>query len=559
MIVGCIKMYGSNILSRIKNQYKVFSDKPSLYDTDEKYPNDLISSNKLSINVWRNHNFEVMNNVLNSCFDYSGFDVHFNLSDYDDSFSFYGFMESSLEIIWINSEIYKDRKSISEWIDWLVSRISELRAKTTSPIIVISWNAWSDSSPYHNGLNIPGVFFVDLNEISRREETILLDHRTSKFSGTPISRKIQPIIARYIAFHWVLGVLSPPIKALALDLDNTLHDGVLGEDGLAGVSIHNGFKELQEFCLELKNKGIFLILVSKNDINDVSALFNSRVEYPLGLSDFSVVKVSWDGKSKAIMEAASDLNIAVESILFVDDNIGELYSVSENLPEVKILHANGAIETLKSLELYPGLWRWQKSNDDQLRIDDMAANKRRQELIGNGDTSSYLRSLGVSITININESSNIARLAELSGKTNQFNLSILRLNQVELVGFMNAKFSRVISISLEDSLSNSGTIALLVAEKVDRYLIVRELCVSCRALGRGLETDMIFYAIKNLDLFYSCDGVKFIYKEADRNSPVRNWLSGVSDYSEDSTYVLSKESLIGYSFNNGIVFRGGVA
>src|SRR5690606_10593380 len=101
-----------------------------------------------------------------------------------------------------------------------------------------------------------GVFFVDLNEVSCREGFNLLDHRTSKFSGTPISRKIQPIIARYIAFHWVLGVLSPPIKALALDLDNTLHDGVLGEDGVDGVSIHNGFKELQEFCLELKNKGI---------------------------------------------------------------------------------------------------------------------------------------------------------------------------------------------------------------------------------------------------------------------------------------------------------------
>src|SRR5690606_15627827 len=133
------------------------------------------------------------------------------------------------------------------------------------------------------------------------------------------------------------------------------------------------------------------------------------------------------------------------------DNIGELYSVSENLPEAKILHANGAIETLKSLELYPGLWRWQKSDDDQLRIDDMAANKRRQELMAKGDSSSYLKTLGVSITININESSNIARLAELSGKTNQFNLSILRLNQVELVDFMNDESFRVVSISLEDS------------------------------------------------------------------------------------------------------------
>ena len=159
-------------------------------------------------------------------------------------------------------------------------------------------------------------------------------------AGTPVSNAAQPLLARKLACHWIPATIFPPIKAVALDLDNTLHDGVLGEDGIQGVQLTPAHQALQHFIKSLQQRGIFIALLSRNEPIDVEALFAQRDDYPLRWDDFSVTEISWGDKAAAINRIAKALRVAADSILFVDDNPGELASVAAQLPQVHTVYAS---------------------------------------------------------------------------------------------------------------------------------------------------------------------------------------------------------------------------
>jgi FkbH-like protein len=338
-----------------------------------------------------------------------------------------------------------------------------------------------------------------------------------------------------------------------------LHDGVLGEDGVNGVSINHEFRELQKRILKLKESGIFLILISKNEHKDVKQLFAARTDYPLQWDDFSVIKASWDSKAKAIAQAAKELNISTDAILFIDDNIGELNHVASHCQAVHILHASSATNTTRAIQFYPGLWRWQSSHDASLRIADMKANRLRNELKSSLlSESDYFKSLEVRLTIRYDDRQNITRLAELCEKTNQFNLAISRFNQTQIQNFMHSQNMSVISIALSDRLSDSGTIAVMVTEKNKETLIVREACISCRALGRNLENDIILSALKHVRFIHHCTAISLIYNKGERNQPAKKWLDEtLSVLGNKETLMMDKTKLLAYQPGEGLLLNIG--
>jgi FkbH-like protein len=515
------KIEAQNILFAKKLNRLALIDLPSIEPAGEH----------LSINVWRNHAFETVADIALPYFTFASLSVKFNISSYDDSLQFQNHQLASVELLWLDSDVYLKKLNAKEWSSWLIERIRRLRSLTTAPILVATW-AYDDSLEQElvNSLaNQYGVYFANLSELSKLEGFALLSQRSATFSGTALSNTAQLHVARELACKWLPAVLLPPIKAIALDLDNTLHSGILGEDGAKGVILTPEHSDLQKFIKTLLNKGIFIALISRNEESDVKNLFEMRQDYPLKWSDFSATEISWGDKSSAMLRIANKLRIGTDSILFIDDNPGELFEVNKGVPGIHLLHAQSdASLTQEAISYYPGLWRWNIEVDDLKRIQDLKANIARDDLLLKAtNKEDYYKNLGVTLTFRNNPKDQLTRLESLCAKTNQFNLSLNRSNQYELAKKIEGENSCVSSVSLADRLSDSGIIATIVAEKQMDTLVIHELCISCRAMGRQLEDHIIINSLLNMPNFRDCSTINFLVREGPRNLPARVWLANL--------------------------------
>lgn len=486
---------------------------------------------QVRVNVWRNHAIEPLLPLMAPFCAYGGWQSDFHLSGYDDTLIFADRREADAELLWLDSRRFLAQTSFADWRQWLEMRLRDLRASSVAPIILATWceeradcetlQAMADS--------IPAVSFADLGAACAEAEVPLLDERSAQMAGTPIGKAAQLVLARKLACHWLPATLFPPVKALVLDLDHTLHSGVLGEQGFQGVQLTSGHAELQRYLKSLQQRGVFLALVSRNEMTDVEELFRQREDYLLRWEDFSAVEVSWGEKVAAIERIAEKLRIAPDSMLFVDDNPGELANVAMQLPKMHTVMAHSdASLTLRVVQFYPGLWRWRVESDDLKRLQDLGANVERDALaktiIAPDD---YFRSLQIALVYRYDPEEQLNRVADLCNKTNQFNLALRRFNQAEVAELMSSQNACVASVQLRDRFADSGVIAVIVAERKGEQLVVEELCISCRALGRQLESTIILLALREMPIFKGCSEVTFRVEHGPRNTPALNWLGGL--------------------------------
>lgn len=518
------------------------------------------------VNVWRNHGFEPLQPLIANYAAFRGWPLSFRLSGYDDSFSFSGIQSASVELLWMDSTRTLDRIDFSDWLDWLMDRLIILRQLSKAPIVLATWlTEESQRDALQNRLKkLPAVYFADMNEVSETAGVPLLDDRSATMAGTSLSSRAQIVLARTLTCKWLAGAALPPVKAIALDLDNTLHAGVLGEDGIDGVVLTTEHKKLQLFVKELQKLGIFIALVSRNEYADVEALFKQREDYPLRWEDFSAIEVSWGHKGDALQRIAQKLRISTDAILFVDDNPGELAAVAQQLTKLQTIYADTSAElTRSSIEYYPGLWRWKQEADDAKRILDMKASAERDTIaLTHTDPAEYLRSLQVTLTHFVNPLSQLGRLSDLCRKTNQFNLVIRRFSEAELSDRMKRQDTCVASVQLSDRLSDSGIIAVIVAERSGFQLNVEEICISCRAMGRHLENDIILQALRQMPIWAECKTVQFKVQYGDRNQPALDWLKNLFNMSgvvlnNDLSYLIPIDILEKISPLQGIMLVNG--
>jgi FkbH-like protein len=471
----------------------------------------------LTINVWRNHNFETLSQLIEPYSLFGRWHAHWNLSAYDDTLLFEGWQPAAAELIWLDAERAGDSA-------WLAHRVAALRALTRAPILLASWLPAADALQ-----EIADVYVLDLRELCRTFDVPLLNERTAALAGTPISKQAQPLIARELGCRALPALLFPPIKGIALDLDDTLHAGVLAEDGAHGVQLTDAHRTLQLQLKALRERGVYLCLVSRNEPRDVAQLYEARADYPLRPADFSVIEVSWNDKPAALQRCTEHLRIAPDALLFVDDNAGELAASSAALPSLHTLHAQpDAALTLRALDHYPGLWRFRTGAADAVRIADLQANTERTALAARAlDPDAYFRSLQVQLSFRYNAPSELERAAELSAKTNQFNLALKRWNVASLREYLSLPDASIVSVQLQDRLSDSGVIAVLCAHRQGPTLRVEELCISCRALGRRLEHSIVMLALRALPGLRGCTDVEFAVAEGARNQPALRWLEDI--------------------------------
>lgn len=525
-------------MNRLEAQQALFSFSPTRMMLQSVDINDFARVSK-RINVWRNHAIEPVLALARPYLSYGGWHADFLVSGYDDALSFSAHGDVDLEIVWLDSERYWSSMTADNWVSWIAARLTKLRAMSKVPIVLATWvGTDAIAASVRAALDvIPACHFADMREACEPSGAPLLDHRSSLVAGTPVNPRVHGWLARELACRWMPACLFPPIKAIALDLDNTLHAGVLGEDGPVGVKLNDSHKALQEHLLELRQRGIFLALVSRNETSDVQGMFEIRRDYPLRWEHFSVTDISWGNKADAISNVAQTLRISVDSILFVDDNPGEIISVTNRFPEIHAVLADaGAHVTARAISYYPALWRWNFGQDDMQRVADFEANASRDRLLLEAeDSAAYFRSLGVRLTVRVDPRDQLSRLSELSSKTNQFNLALRRFGEAEIAERIDRSDACVVSVALSDSLSDSGVIALLVAERVGNSLVVEDLCISCRALGRHIEDVIVVSCLRAMPLFNACGEVVFRAECGPRNEPARTWLARI----------LSSEPIVG--------------
>ena len=477
---------------------------------------ETINPKKIKINVYRNHAFETMEALINVFLSFSNIHADFWYSDYDDSFNF-NVQESDINILWIDAARYKE----INFTEWLQNRISVLKKASSAKILVYLTENISDVN-----LMIPDVTIADSCDVKSLlndeffEYTDMITH-----TGTPLSSKSLLYIARELGFKYIPALAKPSLKAVIIDLDNTFYDGILGEDGIDGIKPRYEFsKKLKK----LKEQGIMLGISSKNEERDVRELFDKRRDLGLKLEDFAAYSINWDSKAEGIIKIINKMNIGFDSVLFVDDNIGEIEWVKSQIPGIKTLTASD-VNIVNSIDLYPGLYKSSALKEDAIRTKDIKANELRENLF-NKDEDEYFKQLQMEITYSINPLNKKERIVELVNKTNQFIFSYKRYSNETISEYFSDSHKAVMTIELQDKLSDSGVIGIITATNENNTLKIDEICVSCRALGRHIEDYMLNTAFVILKNHLNCsDTIKFDFIQGPRNMPAKNWLEKYAD------------------------------
>jgi FkbH-like protein len=494
----------------------------------------------IDVNVYRNQPFELVGTALRPFLAFAGLEASVNYGAYDDSVSFSGRGSAGLEIVSLDFDRYRDRFTVAELTAWLVDRALTLRMLSPAPILVTSWiGDDEDSNTFNKNLpdalsGVPELYVCDVAMAATTLGADAFDDRSADLKASRWSDQLILKMARVFGLQWIPAAISSPIRAVIADLDGTLYDGVLGEDGPGGIVLSDDHLEVQRRLLELRSDGFFVGVVSRNQPEDVERLFRERRDFPLKRTDLSSCVANWESKAHNLAKVAEELRISTDAILFVDDNPGELATVSAAFP-VHILHARSPQVTAAGLRMFPGIHRFSVTSTDAIRVDDLAAAQQRADQLHEAaDPKEYLRSIGIELSFRVDNGDDVERMAQLSNKTNQFNTALSRKSQTEVAKRLHEGSLHAVTVGLRDRFSDSGTVCVLFAANSDGNLLVEEICISCRALGRDLETAMIMQAIQLLAT-KTTTSVTFSYAHGPRNEPALTWLGDVGGEVVDET------------------------
>lgn len=329
-------------------------------------------------------------------------------------------------------------------------------------------------------------------------------------------------------------------KALVLDLDNTLWGGVVGDDGVENLEIGQEtsmgqvYTEFQEYIKRQKDIGIMLNVCSKNEEENAIAGLN----HPDGVlhpDDFVLIKANWDPKSKNVAEIASELNIMQDSLVFVDDNPAEREIIRTHLPGVAVPELTSPEQYIRTID-HAGFFEVTSlSEDDKSRSDMYKANLQRQKQQESfADYGDYLKSLDMKGIIRSFEPLYMARIAQLTNKSNQFNLTTRRYTQAEIEQIAADEGYITLYGKLEDKFGDNGVVSVVIARKDGQTAHVELWLMSCRVLKRDMEYAMMDALVRQCQKAGITE-IKGYYYPTAKNKMVENFygLQGFTKEKQD--------------------------
>lgn len=304
----------------------------------------------------------------------------------------------------------------------------------------------------------------------------------------------------------VLSVTGRSKKIIVFDCDNTLWKGVVGEEGIemsARTSQGGIFAEIQSMALQLNKAGVLLGLCSKNNPQDVEQILNHHEDMQVKNRHICLKKINWSDKASNLRAMAAELNIGLDSFVFVDDSPFEINLVKSQLPEIttvlvpeNIYHYPAVIR-----EILPLFYQFSQTDEDsnktQMYQQQLLRSSKKSEF---KTLEQYLASLALCIDISINETSSVARVAQLTQKTNQFNLTTKRYTENEITQYMSDKSVMVVSVTVKDTYGDSGLTAVVIVkcDQARQSAMIDSFLLSCRIIGRNIEHVLLDYIVEKL-------------------------------------------------------------
>ncbi|MCE9608900.1 MAG: HAD-IIIC family phosphatase [Chthoniobacter sp.] len=380
------------------------------------------------------------------------------------------------------------------------------------------------------GLNAPPYLHIcDMEFLAHRRGGIeARDERSWYESKQPCSSALLTDTAREIV-NLIRSMRQAPKKVLVLDLDNTIWGGVIADDGLEGIEIGDtsprgeAFKAFQKAILSLKQRGILLAVCSKNDHEKAAEAFEKHPEMVLKMEDFVSFKANWEPKSDNLRQMAHELNLGLDSFVFVDDNPAEVEIVRQFAPGVATIllgpDPSGHLTQLQDCRLFEPQ---NITAEDAGRTDQYRSDTQRQALCSAiTDMDSYLESLAMEAVISEFTSMDVPRLAQLINKSNQFNLTTRRRTEADLLALLRNPDYVCFSIRLNDRFGEHGLISVVIAQEENGTLKIDTWLMSCRVLKRQVE-DEALNELARLARTRNCCRVEGIYVPTAKNAMVRD-------------------------------------
>jgi FkbH-like protein len=307
-------------------------------------------------------------------------------------------------------------------------------------------------------------------------------------------------------------------KAIIFDCDNTLWGGILGEEGAQNILLSSKqkggtpFEEVQTIAKSLNKEGIIIGICSKNNLTDVESVLKNHDGMTLKSEDFSIKKINWDDKVSNLQSIAKTLNIGTDSLVFVDDSDFEVNFVKERLPEITIIKVpEKTVDYPKVIRENLGLFfNVSKTDEDAERIKMYKEQIQREEIKSvYSNLEEYIKSLEIQIQVHVNDNAIVPRMAQMTQKTNQFNLTTKRYSEGDIQNFINKEDATVFAISVADKFGDNGITGLCIVKHNDGIARVDSFLLSCRIIGRSIEFKFIDYVVSQLKK----RGTKTIYSE----------------------------------------------
>jgi FkbH-like protein len=340
------------------------------------------------------------------------------------------------------------------------------------------------------------IRLIDSEDIVRLVgQTAAFDMRFYFRSKAPYTRVYFNELARRVA-HSSRNFGAHFYKVLVLDCDNTLWGGVIGEDLLTGIKLGpydypgNIFWRMQHEFAALERNGVLICLCSKNNLVDVDEVLQKHPAMVLRDEQIVVKKVNWNDKPSNLRELALELNVGLDSIIFLDDSNFECEAVRQQLPMVKTVQVPAAlseyprvVREIKELFLAGGISADSRGKTEQYR--QRAGSEELKALFDSQED--YLASLELKVELTRNAFASSQRISELSMKSNQFNLTTIRYSETEILQMMQDPGCSVYSLVVCDKFGNAGLTGVVVMRYADGVAFVENFFMSCRVIGRGIE------------------------------------------------------------------------
>lgn len=436
---------------------------------------------------------------------------------------------------------------------YILATLKGIRSKTNA---IITWHGFeipinpSYGAIDHTNANMQVCTINDLNDFLKIQ---LVSIKNSYFIDTNISRALLGHKNFYDNRYWHIGKSPYTLdalkviaqenfklfralkgknkKCLILDCDNTLWGGIIGEDGVNGIKLGpnypgSAYLEFQQEIVNHYQRGIIIALCSKNNETDVWDVFENHPHMLIKKEQITIAMINWDDKASNIKHIAKTLNIGLDSIVFVDDNEFETNLVKDLLAEVSTIHLpKGMSAEYKYLLASSGYFDTLTiTNEDKIRnqLYKTEIQRKQDQNEFEGDLETYYKTLNMKTIIQKAKKEQISRIAQLTQKTNQFNLTTKRYTESDIEQILNDNNFEIIYANLEDRFGDMGIIGCCILKFTEDIAEIDTFLLSCRVIGRGLEKIILNTCIEVFkELGFS--KIKGTFIETKKNLHVKNF------------------------------------